>query len=1065
MNDQMMNRTEESKLYKVLKVNLKDCVIKTLKGKYREKYSKLETKEDKNLFFIDIDLDNKFKLRRMNTLVKESEIIRIIRTLNLEKNNTLDHGFIVVNDLITVDISTTKYRNNQSGIIYIRKFKKDEYGRKKVVEVSKYKRLLASTGGIRSEHITFIKENLFDKANEILLCGMLKDMEFEFFSKFSAYYALASTDSTPVTTPRIVVVKDYELDIEGAFDVVTETVLENKSIKYDVETVENHVKKDVKPFDGAGLVSIECGKTWAEELKLDYLPSSFQFRAIPGIKGNLYPMDLQAFAKKYPDKKTIQDAWGNDVDLYDNDSKFAIDVILTMSQFKFFKQYKSFDAWYKVFDEEIHGYKRTFNIAKVGDKYGNLQEKTLLSYQPLQSLDLNKEQIEELCKDTVETIKDISTNVDSFLKYRGLESDKAQIPEYYKALAVNKELFYDPWMQEKIKADIEVFKEKTYRGVIFVHGNYQTLIPDIYGLALFAFGEEPVGLLKKDEVYSNYWYNKGVTCLDVIRFPHVAMEHDLVNVVDPKQEGNEEMKFYKYITTGIITSMYSTLPLRLNSADFDGDKILTNCSDVLIKAISEQQANTITFVSNKPEAESQNKTIYKINEMPELISTDLKGMSNNIGAVINKISILWSMPQNKQRDKYIKLMSIIGSLTIDYVKTGQKTPIPKEILDYLKDVKLPEFMRTRYKDKDKKEKKANKNRKILGGEPKDLFNQYDCTMNRINKHMREQVGSIRSKKETPDFDFLSLMMDKDINTYNATYPKIKELLTEMKAESDNIASLKVLDDNGDCDTEKAKERDYQYLSFYEYCRIKLLHLCTAKNKMNKNKLIDCLIYAFFVDKDFALKNPDKAILWNCFGKELTTRFKGKARKTNSYSDDKIAKLADKAKEIQKTIDKNKKDRAKKNKELAKIDMLQGNQKVIIYKDEILYLKDAINNSNEFRLALGLLVLDRFCKAYNRDFNIYISKRNVINRTQISALTGIDPRKYDELTKSLLEKEIILLLSKAKSNDSFLECQMKPIRSNKNEPIILKDINDFNKIIKSMKNLSKIVEKIKLPSNY
>lgn len=1056
MIDQTMNRTEESKLYKVLKVNLRDCCIK-------ESKDKTGVNEDKNYFFIDIDLDNKYKLKRMYTLVKESEIIRIMRSLNLENNNTPDYGFVVINDLITVDISTTKYRKNQSGIIYIRKFKKDEYGKKKVVELSKYKRLLASTGGIRSEHITFIKDKFFNQVNEILLCGMPKDMEYEFFSKFSAYYALASTDSTPVTMPRIVVVKDYEFDIEETFDIVTETVQENKSINYDVYT--DTFSQNTKPFDGAGLVSVECAKKWMKDLKLDYLPSSFQFRAIPGIKGNLYPVDLQAFAKKYSDVKTISDAWGNDIGLYDQDGNFAIDVILTQSQFKFIKKYDDFESWYNAFKKETHGYSRTFNIAKVGDKYGNLKEKTLLSYQPLQSLNLNDEQIKALCEDTVDTIKDISTNVDSFLKYRGLELDEVQIPEYYKALSVNKELFYDPWMQEKIKKDIEGFKEKTYRGVIFVQGNYQTLIPEIYGLALFAFGQEPVGLLQKDEVYSNYWCNKGVTSLDVIRFPHVAMEHGLVNVVDPKQEGNEDMEFYKYITTGIITSMYSTLPLKLNSADFDGDKILTNCSDVLKKAVSEQKANTITFVSNKRDAAPKSKIIHKINEMPELISTDLKGMSNNIGAVINKISILWSMPQNEQRDKYIKIMSVIGSLTIDYVKTGQKTPIPKEILDYLKDKKLPEFMRTRYKYKDKKEKNANKNRKILGEETKELFNQYDCTMNRINKHMREQVGSISLEKESPDFDFLSLMMDKEIFKYNATYPKIIKLLTEMKTESDNIASLKVLDENGDCDTEKAKERDYQYLSFYEYCRIELLQLCTVKNKMDKNKLIDCLIYAFFIDKDFALKNPDKSILWNCFGKELTKRFKGKTRKTNFYSDDKIVKLADKAKEIQKTIDKNKKARMRKNKELAKIDMLKGNQNVIIYKDEILYLRKMLVNSNEFRLALGLLILDRFCKAYNRDFNIYISKRNVINQTQIAVLTGIDPRKYNKLTNLLIEKGIVSISPKPKTEDSVLKCEMKPIPSDETEPIILKDINDFNKIIKNVNNLNKITEKIKLPSNF
>ncbi|MBF7811911.1 hypothetical protein IS491_25300 [Clostridium beijerinckii] len=55
-------------------------------------------------------------------------------------------------------------------------------------------------------------------------------------------------------------------------------------------------------------------------------------------------------------------------------------------------------------------YKRTFNIAKWGNKKN--KDKALLSYQPIQSLELTQEQIEILCKPTVEIIKNISTDVD-----------------------------------------------------------------------------------------------------------------------------------------------------------------------------------------------------------------------------------------------------------------------------------------------------------------------------------------------------------------------------------------------------------------------------------------------------------------------------------------------------------------------------------------------------------------------------------------------------------------------------------------------------------------------------
>jgi len=1104
-DSKMINRSEKSKLFKVLKVKIKDSYYKKIKVNHAPENYKYwngkscdinkktrEYKYQRKNYYIDVNLSDKFKLKKKCTLVKEGEVIRIVRSLELDKNNKLDYGFVFIEDIISMDISTKIYKENKFGIIYLRKFTKDKDGKVDVVSVTRYKRLMASTGGIRSNRVTFIREELFDKANEILLCGMPNDMEFEFFSKYSAYYALANTDSTPVTMPRIVVVKDYKLDIIETFDVVTETLVKGNfrvspitgefivdkatgeykrkkdRLEYDVKTIENYTEVGIKPFDGSGLVDIRFAKKISKEMGLDYVPSSYQFRVIPGIKGNLYPVDLQEFAARYPDKKTIVDAWGQDVDLYDENGDFAIDVVLTVSQFKFFKEYDDFNAWLDTFNKELYGYKRTFNIAHVGDKYNKLKDKTLISYQPLQSITLDTDQIKSVCQDTIDVIKDISTNVKSFLKFRGFNENDAQIPDYYKALAVNEELFYDPWMKGKIQKDIEGFKERTYRGSLYLISNYQTLIPDIHGLALHAFGEEPIGLLQKDEAYSNYWFKKGEKKIGIVRFPHIANEWGVVNIVDPKSEENKaRMDFYKYITTGIITSMYSTLPLKLNSADFDGDKVLGisgNSASFLIDEVEKQMENTITFIpKDKPVIVDENGEIekpifHRINEMSELISTDIKGMSNNIGNVVNKISILWSMPQDELRDKYIKIMSIIGSLTIDYVKSGEKTPIPKEVLEYIKDIPLPEFMRTRYKDRDKKERRNNETRISLGKEEIVAFNQNPCTMNLICEHMHKSIDDIKLEKDEPNFDFITKMINKDVNRYNNTYKKVVNLLVELKEESDEIAKLNINDENGDWDQEKNTEKNYMYLTFYEYCKYELLKLCTKASKMDKNKLIDCLIYAFFCDKDFALKNQDKAILWNCFGKELTTRFKDKSRKTECYSDDKIEKLAKKANELKVKKEEQKKKKTAENKKHAKITVLEGDKEVEIYSSEIEAIKNTVKDPEEVKLAIGLLVLDKFCKIYKKSFEIHISKRNTINKNQLVVLTGIDERKYDALRKKLVDNGVIELNPKIKDDFGVLICKVN-VEASEGDFIKLKNINGIKGILKNINNLSKIFKKI------
>ena len=292
--------------------------------------------------------------------------------------------------------------------------------------------------------------------------------------------------------------------------------------------------------------------------------------------------------------------------------------------------------------------------------------------------------------------------------------------------------------------------------------------------------------------------------------------------------------------------------------------------------------------------------------------------------------------------------------------------------------------------------------------------------------------------------------------YNDTYDKVVLKLKEMKQESDDIARLKIFDDNGDCDTERIKERDYMYKTFYEYCKVELLSLRTKANKMDRNKLIDCLIYAFFCDKDFALENQDKAILWNCFGKQLTTRFKGKIGKTESFSEEKINKLAERANKLQeKRVDQKKKKDAN-NKTIAKISMLTGEEKITIYKGEVEFIAKALKRNPEARsLAIGLLVLDRFCKGYKKEFCIHQSKRNTINKNQLSVLTGIDPRHYDELIKVLTESSVIKLKAKSEKDGSILKCNINDIKVEDKKCFVMTDINDISKILKNIRTLGKI----------
>ncbi len=581
-----INTTVQSALCKTIKGMKKNTLEKISEIKEEDRTEEIINKKKEELKnnIKSMVIKSKEKIENSNkVIVRDTELIRIIRTLNLDNNSIEENGYIYIKDLICVAVSVPMYK----------KIEKDG-----IIEVNhiRYKRILASSGNVRNKKVIFIKEELYKNAMTILLCGLPEDMEHKQISKYNAYIGLVNSDTIPVSTPRIIVVDDFKKTITETFDVVIKHKKDEENKEGKFEVIPDQEKEfEFMPFDGAGLVNIDMARKWSRELnllkldkktginKIDYVPSSFQFRAIVGIKGNVYTCDFKECLKNLDDKeKYIIDIWDKKHNIFDDKGNLLIDVILTKSQFKFYDKYSNFDKWKDVFDKELElidekgneiKYKRTFNIAKWGNKKN--KEKALLSYQPIQSLELTNEQIKTLCKPTLEIIKNISTDVDEFLQYRGLleetieddgtitlkNTDMKRVPKYYEALRENKNLFYDSYIQDKMKADIKKFQENAMKGMVFIDGNFQTMCPDIVAFFQYVTRQDVKGVVFKNNIYSNYWREKEVTEVDIIRFPHIANEHCIANVIQ------EEIKEFEYIQDGIIVSIEDSTLEKLGNAD------------------------------------------------------------------------------------------------------------------------------------------------------------------------------------------------------------------------------------------------------------------------------------------------------------------------------------------------------------------------------------------------------------------------------------------------------------------------------------------------------------------
>ena len=534
---------------------------------------------------------------------------------------------------------------------------------------------------------------------DILLCGLDRDTEFKFMSKWNSYIGLAATDSIPVSMPNIVIVNDKELRMKAKVDIVREIDIwdEDGNIHRKFSVLHDKVKRiPTNLFDGAGIVTAKKAEEWSKELNLDYIPASFQFRCIPCLKGKLYTMPVEAFAKEYKVSKII-DIYGKEWDLFAD----KIDCILTKSQFKFHDLYSSVEEWRKEFDKEVHGYKRTFNISEYDIAFSELEDTTVMAYQPLQTLSFSGNGIKRLCNPTVNCYVAACKSVEGFLKYRGICSEKdkdddiewSRFPSYYHAMYYNHSLFNDEFIKKKVKQDLKSAKERSYVGKITVKGNYQTLTPDLFALMQHIFGLPVTGLLKYNQIYSNYWNHHlvGTPWVDIIRSPHIAMEHSPVQVIT----SGEMERWFAYQKTGIIIAVFgNTIALKANSADFDGDHVLTVNNPVICQAAMKQFSNTIYHeIIEYPYMGEKKKGKVVVSDMDVIIECDYKGYKNNIGNVINPISILWSLGQSKSVQDYIKVMSIVGSITIDFAKHGQEANIPKEILKLLNGHQKPNFIK------------------------------------------------------------------------------------------------------------------------------------------------------------------------------------------------------------------------------------------------------------------------------------------------------------------------------------------------------------------------------------
>ena len=582
----------------------------------------------------------------------------------------------------------------------------------------KYHRLLGTNGGIKKSTITYIGDNVFEEIVKRMDNGRDKTKPI-IPAKLEAYQALICSGSIPVTMPRILVVNDcnvtFKEDVIKISDECDGEPQLTYEKDYEIEYCEN---------DGYGFMSPDYSRT----INKDLYGEEFDGQTISGIntryawtKGMLFTFDFVEFAKRVNHENyMVLDAWGDWRDVRD------YDVILTTSMVKLWDSYENLEHYIQCCNDNHY----QFSVAKTTPH--ELENVRNSNYQFLQTYDLTDEELYELCKPTIDEIKDV-LGCDwrkAIVFAKGMYLNEENIDyidnDFIKALMIDKRLLDDPFIIRKLHSMINKRISDAAKGSIKLNGNFAIVSGDLYSLAQSIFGLPVTGLLKKGEVYHKYWIDKGVEEIALFRAPMTC--HNNIrrrNVVH-----NEEMDFwYQYDTTGIILNSWDSTCDATNGSDKDGDMFFTTDNKIIVNHTL--NSTTIECMQRKVEKiVPTEKDIVQANKLA--FGDEIGTTTNRITAMIERQSIFdKDSEEYKVLDYRIKCGQHFQQNSIDKCKGIIAKPMPKYWYEKSACNKLPDDT------EDRKHFKELCLRIVAENKPYFMKYVYPDLMAKYNKYLKD----------------------------------------------------------------------------------------------------------------------------------------------------------------------------------------------------------------------------------------------------------------------------------------------------------------------------------------
>lgn len=536
----------------------------------------------------------------------------------------------------------------------------------------KFYRLLGTTSGIKHQTIIFVSERVYDELNRRIENGRNVDKPL-IPAKLEAYKALTCSASIPVTMPKGILVVD---------DCITnfkEDVIKIEEVEGEKEPslqIEKDFDVELIDSDGYGLIRPTLARQWGIDIHEvapheSYIPTGFCIRNA-FTKGMVFSFDFEEFAKSIANENYIvKDVWGQDRDVRE------VELILTTSMLKLWDSYSSLEDYL----ENCNKNRWTFSVTKMCPR--ELEHERTFNYQFLQSFELSDEDIQELIKPTVDSIKDAlgEDYVKTMLFLRGTNvTSKSAFHgqyDYVKALMVEEKLLKDPYVIDRVHSMINKRIQSAKIGVLDMSGNYAIISGDPYALCQSIFGLEVTGLLKANQCYSKYWLDKGSKEILGFRAPMTC--HNNIRKMEVSHD-EECQHWYKYMTTCLILNCQDTITHAENGADKDSDAFITTDNQVLLRNFRVTPA-IFCMQKSVPKVKVTERLLLKSNK---------DGFGDKIGSITNKITAMFDVqakfPKDSAEYKELEYRIMCGQhyqqCAIDRIKGIDFHDMPKEWFDF-----------------------------------------------------------------------------------------------------------------------------------------------------------------------------------------------------------------------------------------------------------------------------------------------------------------------------------------------------------------------------------------------